>query len=121
VSESAGNRRKYHRIGTDHVISFAEIDSGDQLAFSRNVSTGGIRFEAVGCEIAMGDVLRVTFNVLKQNVVAIGKVVWATDTDPISTEVGLEFIDIDPIALQLLEESASPEDEFEKDEDGAFA
>ena len=113
MSESIANRRKYHRISTDQVISFAEIDRPDRLAVSKNLSSGGIRFEAVGCEIALGDVLRVTFNVLKQTVVAIGRVVWATETDPISTEVGLEFIDIDPIALQLLEESVSPEEEKE--------
>lgn len=102
------NRRKYHRIGTDQVISFAEIDRPDRLAVSKNVSSGGIRFEAVGCEISLGDVLRVTFNVMKQTVVVIGTVVWATETDPISTEVGIEFIDIDPIALRLLDESLSP-------------
>jgi hypothetical protein len=89
----------------DQVISFAEIDAPDQLAVSRNLSSGGIRFEAVGCEINLGDTLRVTFNVLDQTVVAIGQVVWATDTDPITLEVGIEFIDIDPIALRLLEES----------------
>ena len=56
-------RRKYHRIGTDQVISFAEIDRPDRLAVSRNLSSGGISFEAVGCEINLGDTLRVTFNV----------------------------------------------------------
>jgi len=104
-----GDRRKYHRIETDQVISFAEIDRPDQLGMGKDVSSGGIRFEAVGCEIALGNVLRVTFNVLKQTVVATGIVVWATETDAISTDVGLEFIEIDPIALQLLNESSSPE------------
>jgi hypothetical protein len=99
------DRRKYHRIGTDQVISFAEVDRPDRLAVGKNVSTGGISFEAVGCEITLGDTLRVTFNVLKQTVVATGLVVWATDTDPISMEVGIEFIEIDPMALSLLEES----------------
>ena len=107
--QSDADRRKYHRIGTDQVISFAEIDNAERLAVSKNVSTGGIRFEAVGCEIALGDTLRVTFNVMKQTVVAIGTVVWATETDPISMEVGIEFMDIDPAALRLLEESLSPE------------
>ena len=51
-------RRKYHRIPTDQVISFAELDARDQLAVSKNLSTGGIAFEVVGCEINMGDVLR---------------------------------------------------------------
>ena len=111
----AGNRtddrRKYHRIATDQVISFAEIDRPDRLAVGKNVSTGGISFEAVGCEIELGDLLRVTFNVMQQTVVATGLVVWATDSDPISTEVGIEFIEIDPLALRLLEESMEPDSE----------
>lgn len=98
------DRRKYHRIPTDQVISFAEIDQADRLAVSRNLSSGGISFEAVGVEIDLGDVLRITFNVGDQTVVATGKVVWATDTDPITIEVGIEFHEIDPLALRLLEE-----------------
>ena len=101
-------RRKYHRIGTDQVISFAEVDRPDQLAVSKNLSTGGISFEAVGIEINLGDVLRVTFNVGDQTVVATGKVVWATDTDPITQEVGIEFHEIDPDAVRLLEEAIEP-------------
>jgi len=105
----ASDRRKYPRIATDQVISFAEIDRGDQLAVGRNLSIGGIRFEAVGCEIDLGDVLRVTFNLMDQTVVATGKVVWATETDPISMEVGLEFIEIDPLAMTLLETAVDVE------------
>jgi c-di-GMP-binding flagellar brake protein YcgR len=105
VSLQAHERRKYHRISTDQVISFAELNHTDRLAVSRNLSTGGISFEAVGVEINMGEVLRVTFNVGDQTVVATGKVVWATDTDPITTEVGIEFFEIDPMAMRLLEEA----------------
>jgi hypothetical protein len=100
---TGSDRRKYHRIATDQVISFAEIDRPDRLAVSKNVSVGGIRFEAIGCEINLGEVLRVTFNVEDQTVVAIGRVVWATETDPITLDVGIEFIEIDPLALRLLE------------------
>jgi hypothetical protein len=99
------NRRKYHRIATDQVISFAELDRADRLAVSRNVSTGGISFEAIGCEIDLGNVLRVTFHVGDEVLEAVGTVVWATDTDPISLEVGIEFDEIDPEALRLLEEA----------------
>ena len=97
-------RRKYSRIATDQVISFAPVDARDLLAVSRNVSAGGIRFEAVGCEIDLGEVLRVTFNVGEHTVVAIGRVVWATEMDPITTDVGIEFVDIDPAVLRLLED-----------------
>ena len=98
------DRRKYHRIGTDQVISFAKLDQGDRLATGRNVSSGGIRFEAVGCEVDLGEILRVTFNLGEQTVTAVGKVAWATDTDPLSIDIGIEFIEIAPEALQLLEE-----------------
>jgi hypothetical protein len=98
-------RRKYHRIATDQVISYAEIDQRQQLGVSKDVSSGGIRFEAVGVEINLGDVLRVTFNVGQETVVAAGTVVWATDTDPITQEIGIEFYEIDPRAVELLEES----------------
>jgi hypothetical protein len=97
-------RRKYSRIDTDQMISFAPLDTRDRLAVSRNVSTGGIRFETVGCEITLGDVLRVTFNVGDHTVVAVGKVVWATDIDPITMDIGLEFLEIDPLAVRLLED-----------------
>jgi hypothetical protein len=97
-------RRKYSRIATEQMISFAPLDRRDSLAVSKNVSTGGIRFEAVGCEIDLGDVLRVTFNVGDHTVVAVGKVVWATDVDPITMDIGLEFLEIDPLSVRLLEE-----------------
>jgi len=99
------DRRKYSRIGTDQVISFAPVESRHQLGVSRNVSAGGIRFEAVGCEIDPGQELRVTFNVYDHTIVAVGRVIWATEMDAITTDVGIEFIEIDPSALLLLEES----------------
>ena len=97
-------RRKYRRIATDHVISFAPVEARDLLGVGRNISPGGIRFEAVGCEINLDDVLRVTFNVGDHTVVAVGRVTWATEMDPITTDVGLEFVEIDPIAVELLED-----------------
>jgi hypothetical protein len=36
----------------------------------------------------------------------VGKVVWATELDPLTTEVGLEFLQIDSDALRLLEDFA---------------
>ena len=105
--DDGADRRKYSRIATDQVISFAPVDARDLLGVSRNISTGGIRFEAVGCEIDLGEVLRVTFNVGEHTVAAVGKVVWATEMDPITTDVGIEFLEIDPAALRVIEEASS--------------
>jgi len=109
ASPSKVERRKYQRIATDQVISFAPVETRDLLGVSRNLSMGGIRFEAVGCEINLGDALRVTFNVGDHTVVAVGRVAWATEMDPITTDVGLEFIEIDPAAMQLLDEMTAVE------------
>ena len=97
------NRRKYKRLATDQVISFAPMDTRDLLGVSRNLSLGGIRFEAVGCEIDLGELLRVTFNVGDETLVAVGKVAWSTEVDPITIDVGLEFVEIDPEAARLIE------------------
>jgi hypothetical protein len=102
-------RRKYARVHTDQVISFAFLDEKDQLALSKNVSSGGIRFEAVGCELELGDTIRVTFNVGERTIEAVGRVVWATEVDPITSDIGLEFLEIDPAATALLDEIGGPE------------
>jgi hypothetical protein len=102
-------RRKYRRIGTDQVVSFAPVDTRDLLGVSRDLSSGGIRFEAVGCEIELDEVLRVTFSVGDQTVVAVGRVAWSTEIDPLTLDVGLEFIEIDPEAVELLDDVTTPE------------
>lgn len=104
MGKEGSERRKYSRIPTDQVISFAPVDTSQRLGVSKNVSSGGIRFEAVGCEVSLGETLRVTFNVDDQTIEAVGRVVWATETDPITLEVGIEFIEIDPQAQQILDE-----------------
>jgi hypothetical protein len=102
-------RRKYRRIGTDQVISFAPVEKRDLLGVSRDVSTGGIRFEAVGCEIELDEVLRVTFSVGDDTVVAVGRVAWSTEIDPMTLDVGLEFVEIDPEAVTMLDDVTTTE------------
>ena len=69
--DAGRDRRKYPRIDTEQLISFAQIEAGDRLAVSKNLSVGGICFEVVGCEIALGDVLRLTFNVQDETIIAV--------------------------------------------------
>jgi hypothetical protein len=56
--------------------------------------------------VARGDLLRLTFNVQDETLVAVGKVMWATDVDAFTQEVGLEFIEIDPAALDAIERNS---------------
>ena len=39
----------------------------------------------------------------------MGKVVWATEMDPITTDVGIEFVEADATVLEILEEAVAPE------------
>ncbi len=102
------DRRKYPRIATDQVISFAMLDARDQLGVGKNLSEGGIRFEAVGCELNLGDTIRVTFNLGEHTVVAVGEVSWAIEVDSFTTDIGLVFLEVDPEALRLLAEFGEP-------------
>lgn len=105
--DSLIERRKYLRIETGDLISVGPVDRRDRLAVSRNLSIGGIRFEVVGFEVDLNEVLRITFNVAGHTVVAVGRVVWAIDVDPITLDVGIEFVDIDPRALRLLQQETA--------------
>ncbi|HEY8123284.1 MAG TPA: PilZ domain-containing protein [Myxococcota bacterium] len=97
-------RRKYARIATDQVISFAILDQAHQLAVGKDLSAGGIRFHAIGCELALGDRIRVTFNVGERTLEAIGLVSWSTELDAVTSDIGLEFESLDPEAARILEE-----------------
>ncbi len=101
--------RKYSRIATDQLISFTAVGGVSGLAQSRDISLGGIRFEAVGCNLMIGDLLRVSFNVADETIEAVGRVVWTQSLDPITTEVGLEFALIDPWAARLLSREGEEE------------
>jgi len=100
------DRRKYARLETEQVISFSYCEDRNRLAQSKDLSRGGIRFEAVGCEIDLGEVLRVTFNIEDETIVAVGKVVWATELEALTSEIGIEFVEVDPQAARLLEQAA---------------
>ncbi len=99
-------RRKYPRIPTEQVISVAPLSDAERLAYGKNISPGGICFEVVAFELDLGEVLRVTFNVEDETVVAVARVNWATELDAFTQEVGIEFVEIDPGALRGLQETA---------------
>ena len=106
MASSGADRRKYRRIGSEQVISYAPVAAPDREGVSLNLSRGGIQFRAIGCEIDADEVIRVTFSFEDQTIVAVGRVAWATEVDAFTTEVGLEFLEIDPLALEMLEEKS---------------
>ncbi len=62
----------------------------------------------MGFELDLGEVLRVTFNVEDETVVAVARVNWATELDAFTQEVGIEFVEIDPHVLHALQAQELP-------------
>ena len=103
ASNDRDERRKYPRIPTEQVLTIAPAGRAAVDAWGRDVSSGGIQFQVIGCEIALGETLTVTFEMGYESIVVSGRVVWATETDAWTTDVGLEFERTDAVALAQLE------------------
>jgi len=97
-------RRKYPRIKSTDVVSFMKVNQIDKLGVGKDLSPGGIRFEAIGCEIDTGTTIRINFYVGSTFVSAVGRVVHATDIDSLTQDVGVEFVEIDPTSAAILKE-----------------
>jgi hypothetical protein len=95
-------RRKYRRIPTDQMISFAEAGCAERFGYARDVSRGGIRFEVTACEVPFGAFLRVAFHFEDRRVEATGRVVWVTEIDAISVDVGIAFVETDLALAEAL-------------------
>jgi hypothetical protein len=103
------NRRKYPRIRSDQTFVVTPFAGRSVMAQCCDVSTGGMRFGVVGCTLRAGDLVRVTFNIGAETVAAIGSVVRVQELDPITSDVSLEFVRLDPWASQLLEQALEAE------------
>jgi hypothetical protein len=102
--DSTSGRRKYPRIKTEALFSIARVDSADAVAYAVDLSLGGIRFQAVGLQFEIGEMLRVTLNLEGTEVSAIGKLVRITQLDAFTQELALAFAEVDARTLKLLEE-----------------
>jgi hypothetical protein len=98
------DRRKYPRIPSSDVVSFSEVEKSHKLGVARDFSPGGIRFFAMGCEIELGKVLEVNFYVGPTFISAVGRVVHATEVDGLTNDIGLEFVELEPVAAALIRE-----------------
>jgi len=110
MGPDARDRRKYPRVPAEQMIAISPLGAesarsasrDERLAQGRDVSPGGIRFQAIGCEIEPGGLVQVFFNVEDETLSAVGRVVWATELDAFTTDVGVEFVELDPHVARLL-------------------
>lgn len=103
--DSTFDRRKYPRVHTESLVSIARVDSREALAHALDVSIGGIRFQCVGLEVELGEVLRVLLTIGDRTLSVVGKLVRVTDLDGFTQEVALSFTEVDPDTLRFLSAS----------------
>ena len=113
AEDEGSNRRKFPRVQTESVVSIARVDSRDTLAHAMDVSHGGIRFQSVGLDLELGELLRVQLTLGESTVEVIGKLVRVTDLDGFTQEMGLSFVEVPAGAQELLNEHLPESHEVE--------
>ena len=103
--DSTFDRRKFPRVQTESLVSIARVDARAALAHALDVSIGGIRFQCVGLEVELGEMLRVHLTIGDRTVSVVGELVRVTDLDGFTQEVALSFTDVDPETLDFLASS----------------
>ncbi len=112
AKDSLFGRRKYPRVQTEVLFSVTRVDASDGVAHAVDLSLGGIRFQSVGLEFEVGQILRVVLNLGGTEVSAIGKLMRITQPDAFTQELALAFVEVDARALKLLEEYLEDADEL---------
>jgi len=107
--QAPADRRKHQRMRSDQTFVITPFAGQPIMAQCSDLSAGGMRFGVVGCTLRAGDLVRVTFNIGAETVGAIGSVLRVRELDPITSEVSLEFVRLDPWASQLLEQALQAE------------
>jgi hypothetical protein len=106
---SPSERRKHPRIHSDQTFAVTPFAGRETMAQCFDISAGGMRFGIVGCTLRAGDLVRVTFNIGAETVGAIGSVLRVRELDPITTEISLQFVRLDPWASELLAQALAAE------------
>ncbi len=103
-------RRTHARLHLDRTFSVSPFAGETVMAVCHDVSLGGMRFGVVGTVLREGDLVRVTFNVGEETIAAVGRVLRTRNLDPITSDVSLEFVRLDPWAARLIEEALAAGD-----------
>jgi hypothetical protein len=107
------DRRKFPRVHTDSVVSISRVDTPASLGHALDVSLGGIRFQCVGVELELGDVVSVVMTLGRETLEVKGELLRVTDLDAFTQEVALGFTEVDPEALEILKEHLPEDYEFD--------
>ncbi len=80
---------------TESLVSIRRLSGREALAHSLDLSTGGIRFQAVGLDARVNDILKVTLTLGEVTTTVVGQLVRAKDLDEFTQEVAICFLKMD--------------------------
>ena len=103
VRDPTFNRRKYPRVMTESLVSVGRIDAREALAHALDLSVGGLRFQCVGLDVRLGDMLKVTITLGERTMSLIGQLVRVDQLDEFTQEVALVFLKMEDETRQYLE------------------
>lgn len=94
-SDPTFDRRKYLRVKTEQLIAIGRLDSRDGLAHALDLSMGGIRFQCVGLDVRVGEMLKVTLTLSQVTTTVVGQISRVESLDEFTQEVALSFLKMD--------------------------
>jgi hypothetical protein len=103
VKDPTINRRKYPRVHTESLVSIARLDERDALAHALDLSVGGVRFQCVGLEVKVGEIVRVSLTLGEETTTIIGQLTRVDELDEFTQEVAVSFTKMDPETRERLE------------------
>jgi len=120
-SDPTFDRRKYLRVLTEQVISIGRLDSREGLAHALDLSLGGIRFQCVGLDVQVGEMLKVTLTLAESTYALVGQIMRVVDLDEFTQEVALSFVKMDDETRRVLEDNLPLDDASWSDERRAYS
>jgi hypothetical protein len=90
------DRRRYPRSSIDCMLSVQRLGASGGLAHVSDMSAGGVRFQCVGFNMALEEVVEIQFTLGKAAFGLFGKTVRTAKLDEFAQEVALAFTGMDP-------------------------
>jgi len=114
-SDPTFDRRKYLRVLTEQLVSIGRLDVREGLAHALDLSMGGIRFQCVGLQAEVGEMLKVTLTLGDRTVTPVGQITRVEPLDEFTQEVALGFVKMEDSMQALLDENLPAPTEHEDD------
>ena len=110
---SQADRRKYPRVRAEALVVVRRVEGEMRLGRGLDLGIGGIRFQCLGPDLEIGEVIEVTLALAEDSVTAVGTTIRVTDVGQMQ-EVAMAFEQVTkPEALERLCELGIEEDEEE--------